>query len=94
MKTSAFARIDTARLDVLIHDIDYFDYASGRIFTPSAMNPGQERLGIGRTGSLCASNLVRRSKVESQRHCIPYFDYISYDEERSVETTRLNLCQG
>ena len=94
MKTSAFARIDTARLDALIHDIDYFDYASRRIFTPSTMNPGQEGLGIGWTSSLCASSVVWHSKAESRRHCIPYFNYVSYDEGRSVETTRLNRCQG
>jgi hypothetical protein len=81
MKTSALARVDTARLEGLIHDIDCFDYTSGRIFAPSATNPGQEGLGIGRTSSLCASSLVRHSKAESRRHCIPYFDYISYDEE-------------
>ena len=49
MKTSAFARVDTTRLEGLIHDIDCFDYASERIFAASAMNTGQEGLGTGWT---------------------------------------------
>ena len=61
---------------------------------PLLRTPAKRGWGQGRLASLCVSSLDRRSKAESRRHCVLYFDYINCDEERFVETTRSNQSQA
>ena len=87
----AFALADIARLEgIALHFGDnYFD-PRHRLFwlrilknlrSPPLRTLAKRGLGQGRLASLCASSLDRRSKAESRRHCILYFDYINCDEE-------------